>query len=80
MMYNCGDIVRVYDIVDDDIFITGVIKYIEPDKETPGLFWLYIVANNLGLNIHTDPNLPLRYYTVLEDTSDRLELISKAVD
>lgn len=75
--WNIGDIVEVEDIVDPGVTNKGVIKLIEPDSENSTLFWLYIVANNDLLNYNPDPRIGM-FWEILEHTSSRITLISKA--
>ena len=72
MKYNIGDVVTLYDKVDDEVYNTGVIKFIEQDDQIPNVFWLYVMANNENLNDKFDPRLPFRFWTIVENTSPYL--------
>lgn len=71
--YNKGDIVSVLDRIDLITETVGTVKACDYDPET-GAFYLYIVANNMDLNIHNHPTIGI-YFTVIENTSPYLRLV-----
>lgn len=73
--YHVGDIVEVFDKIDPDFSDIATIKYIEPDNEYPELNWLYLVANEEVLNTNIHPLIG-EYWTVMEDSSSYIKLIS----
>jgi hypothetical protein len=76
--WRVGDVVEIVDQVDPGITNEGTIKFIEQDNENATLFWLYIVANEEVLNDKPDPKIGM-FWELLEHTSDRITLLSRAV-
>ena len=71
-MYNIGDVVTLYDNIDDDLYNTGVIRFMEQDDQIPNLFWLYIMANDETLNVNMDPRFPFFYWRIVEASDPHL--------
>lgn len=78
MEYCIGDIVKVHDLVQDDFSVYATVRYIEQDPDYRDLRWLYLVANEEAFNTLLDNYVIGPYYTILEESSDRIELISRA--
>lgn len=75
--YAIGDIVEIRDTVDPAITDIGTIKFIEPDNDIHGLFWIYVIANEEVLNNKPDQRFGY-YWEMLEHTSYRIRLLSRA--
>lgn len=77
--FQIGDIIEVADRIDPENqpTVLATIKGIEPDNEIPGLFWLYLLANEEVLNTNVHPTLGC-YWTLVEDTNDYIRLLSRA--
>lgn len=83
MNYQClfqiGDIIEVADKIDPENqpTVISTIKYIEPDNEIPGLFWLYLLANEEVLN--TNMHHAFGYYwEIVPDSCPYIRRISQA--
>lgn len=81
MNYSVGDIVEVFDKVDPENqkTVIATIKYIEPDKEIKGLYWLYLVANEEALNYNMHPVVG-SFWEIREHCHPYIKLISHAVN
>lgn len=77
--FQIGDIVEVADKIDPENqpTVIATVKYVEPDNEFVGLYWLYLVANEEVLNTNTHPTLGY-YWEIVEDSSDYIRLLSRA--
>lgn len=77
--FQIGDIVEVADKVDPENQPTVIttVKYIEPDNEIPGLFWLYLIANEEVLNTNMHPNFGY-YWEIAPDNCPYIRLLSRA--
>lgn len=77
--FQIGDIVEVADKIDPENQPTTIatIKHIELDNEMPGLFWVYLIANEEVLNTNMDPTLGY-YWEIVPDNCPYMRLISRA--
>lgn len=75
--FQIGDIVEVADKLDTDIKVTATVKYIEKDDEIPDLYWLYLVSNDISMNINFDSRIG-NFWDMSANTSDYIRLISRA--
>jgi len=79
--FSVGDIVEVADKIDPENqpTVTATVKYVEPDDEIEGLYWLYLLADEEVLNAIVDDNPAVgNYWTIIEDCSNYIRLLSKA--
>lgn len=70
--FYVGQEISIRDVIVPDEYISGTIRYIEPDNEIEGLLWLYIRANDESLNTNLLPNSNITYWTLIESTSNRI--------
>ena len=77
--FQIGDIVEVADKIDPENQPTTIatIKHIELDNEMPGLFCVYLIANEEVLNTNMDPTLGY-YWEIVPDNCPYMRLISRA--
>lgn len=75
MNYNIGDIVEIIDAINDDVVYYGTVRLIEEDNEIPGLFWLYIRANDEELNVNIDQRIG-EYFIIIEDCNSRINKVN----
>lgn len=75
MDYNIGDVVYVEDLINDEIIYYGTVRLIEEDNEIPGLFWLYIRANDEELNVNIDQRIG-EYFVIIEDCNSRVNKVN----
>ena len=77
--FNIGDIIEVADKIDPENQPTTIatVKYIEVDTDIPGLFWLYLLANEEVLNTNTHPVFGY-YWEIVPDDCPCIRLLSKA--
>jgi hypothetical protein len=77
--FQVGDIIEVADKIDPENQPTTIatIKYIEPDNEIEGLWWIYLIANEEVLNTNMHPTLGY-YWTLVADDDQYIRLLSRA--
>jgi hypothetical protein len=78
--FQIGDIIEVADKLDPENLPTMIatVKYIEPDNEISGLYWLYLIANEEVLNTNMHPTLGY-YWELVADSDQYIRLISRAI-
>lgn len=77
--YQIGDIVEIADRIDPEnqSTIIGTIKHIELDNEIPGLYWLYVFANEEVLNTNIHPTAGY-YWNLFADSDAYIRLLNRA--
>lgn len=74
--FHVGQIVYLIDPIDESIKTIGTIRLIEPDEEN-GFLWIYVRANDESLNINVDRRISGGYFTIIESTNPRLQVIGE---
>jgi hypothetical protein len=75
--FQIGDIVEIIDKIDTSISSIATVRLIEPDNELPGLFWIYLMANEEVLNSNLHPTIG-SYWDIIPSDSEFIKLLSRA--
>lgn len=77
--FQIGDIVEIADRIDPENqpTVMATVKFIEKDNELPGLYWLYLIANEEVLNINIHPEIGY-YWNITTNTDNYIRLVSRA--
>lgn len=77
--FQIGDIVEVADKIDPENQPTVIttVKFIEQDNEIPGLYWLYLMANEEVLNTNMHPLFGY-YWEICPENCPYIRLLSRA--